>query len=194
MSYLDLDTATGRPTRKRRYHLLDGVDSQAGLSKPTVRSDGSGLQVGDRWLDTSDRLWWFWNGVYWLSEDQPPAIFGTNALTNLAQYGLMPINPNYNLFLQSYRIAGTTGATNNTSSFWGVSLVRRAATASNTLSSLFTNNSNASETFRLSADLNQHLDVSAISVLSLLVFVQQFGTPSNISGLAVTVTYRLAKP
>ena len=36
-------------------------------TKPTERSAGVALVAGDRWYNTSNGIWWFWNGTYWLS-------------------------------------------------------------------------------------------------------------------------------
>jgi len=35
--------------------------------KPTTRPDGSTLQVNDEYLDTTNHLTWFWDGLHWLS-------------------------------------------------------------------------------------------------------------------------------
>ena len=47
-------------------------------TKPTERSAGVPLVIGDRWYKNDDGTEWFWNGTYWLS---PPQTYTGGSLT-----------------------------------------------------------------------------------------------------------------
>ena len=64
----------GRPdTALKKLATVDNPTIQNGFyqfvqnTKPTQRAAGVPLVAGDRWFNTSNGIWWFWNETYWLS-------------------------------------------------------------------------------------------------------------------------------
>ena len=47
---------------------LEGTQYFNQADKPIERPNGTALEVGDRWWNTSEGSEWFWNGTYWLSD------------------------------------------------------------------------------------------------------------------------------
>ena len=195
MSHLDLDTATGRLTRKQRYNLLDGIDSQAGSSQPAVRSDGTVLQTGDRWLDTSDRSWWWWNGTYWLSEQIYTAAAAASSVTMSTAFGILPVSPSVNLFLLNFEFVGRYNSMNDATNYWSISLLRMsssnisAATEASFDSKTFTA---ATQVFS-SITLNSHRDVGGLGIVGFRLEVLRVGLAGALAHLSARLTYRLAK-
>jgi hypothetical protein len=61
--------------------LINGVANFYTSTKPTARINGSALVVGDKWYNPSTGVDGFWNGTYWLSDQQH------------VQTGSSPFNP-----------------------------------------------------------------------------------------------------
>lgn len=143
--------------------------------------------VGDRWLDTGDRLTWFWNGSYWLSEEIFPARL-TSASSSIA------IESSYNLYLLKFVIGALTGATHDSSNYWSLNLTRRSTSTNTTIATISTQAIAANTPFTLSLSFNLHLDVTALSILYFRITASLTGSPSGMSETAYLVLYRLAKP
>lgn len=160
-------------------------------SKPTVRSDGSALQAGDRWLDTTERLWFYWNGTYWLSEQiYAPLVQEPTSITGATlTYPILPISSAYDIYLLDYRVSGN-GGSHDGSNYYTIFLSRvSSALAVTNIDSIVS----ASGGFNSKNDLNTHLDVSALDALFLSVRAVRTGTTPTLGSFAATIRYRLAK-
>lgn len=195
MSYLDWDVTTNREQRRRRYNLLDGVDSQAGSSKPTVRSDGTPLQTGDRWLSTSDRMWFYWSGSYWLSEEVYRHIYNTTSTGATQQFpGGVDIDSNFNYWVRETRLSGRFQATQDASNYWTFRLLRDTTTTTDIAISTQALTSVGAGAKNLAYSVNTHLDTTALGLVTFRNDLLRTGSPGAINAPVLAIYYQLAKP
>ena len=196
MTYLDWD-ATGKTLqRRKRYNLLDNVDSQASSNKPTTRSDGTALAVGDRWLSTNDRFWFYWNGSYWLSELILSANTGIASSSTAIGIGLCTVDPSFNLFLLSFRASGrinTTG-THDASNYWTFSASRVDSASESLEGSVSGSALVLGQRFQVTGTINAHRDVAALGTVGFQAVASLTGSPAGLVRPAFSLFYRLAKP
>lgn len=179
--------------------LVQGVDTQRGSTKPTQRSDGTSLQSGDRWWDTTDLRWWFWNGAYWLSEET--FVFHhvlTGVISANLTTGGVVVNPSGNdLFLVNFAASlspavGTFDGSNK----WDLNLRRlNSSNAAAVESTISLNSGSGGNRVHLQNTLNAHKDVSALDILAYQVNWVRTGTPGNLGAdSSLRLSYRFAKP
>ena len=91
-------------------------------TKPLARVDGSALQIGDRWLNTTDLVQYIFNGTYWVSAEvfsAPSTSGGSGNVgssgSNAAPYCGLGLRRNILLVSVTYllRILRTNDSTNN---------------------------------------------------------------------------------
>lgn len=150
---------------------------------------------GERWLDTGDRLTWFWSGSRWYSEQLFADSVGLFAASNLASYGLRPVEASsYDLQLLSYQVGATVNTTNDPSNYWIATLHRRHGGSTTTIQTVSTSSWTAGQITFAKVDINIHLDVSALPVSLLSVFTQTVGSPGSFGPCSFRIRYRLIKP
>jgi hypothetical protein len=174
---------------------LGTIDQQIGSVKPTVRSTGAALQVGDRWLDTVDRLWWFWNGAYWLSEILDRLTSGQNVSSTTNLLPLLPRSSNYNVWLDRLRVGYTYSATNHNSTDNFTTFVVRIASSkvATVLSSQLNSQSvTGINAVWLDTAINLHVDVGSLDIVFLGFQATKNGAAPTTT-IAADLSYRLAK-
>ena len=98
-------------------------------TKPTERSAGVPLVIGDHWYKTDDGTEWFWNGTYWLSPQKTAgwghgssfAIRYTASSTSDVTYSAGCLGEN--VFVYSLLIQVVVNSVNNGSNYWTVGAV-----------------------------------------------------------------------
>ena len=167
-------------------------------TKPTTRTGGSALVVGDRWYKSDDGTEWFWNGTYWLSGTE--YILCTSFANNLSvttNLGLI-LNPSpvitsssntanqLNAFVTRCLFHSRDMATNDASNYWtcvlaaqngfgtGVNISPTINTVDTISATSHGNNGRRKET-----SLNQLLTAIPYNVTSTITKV---GSPSNLTG------------
>lgn len=179
--------------------LVWGLDIQIGGLKPTTRSNGSALVSGDRWLDTADRLWWQWNGTYWLSQNLYFATASFNLIATTQGLGVMPYPAkDYDVFLEDFTFSFVLNNPQNATDFWRVQLERQN-TAGNQTMIATTDVSDLSHTtgligIRRTVAVNLHQDVSALPSIGWRIAAYRQGASGGINQPSFSVSYRLAKP
>lgn len=177
---------------------IDNLASWQASSKPTTRPNGTALVTGDRYLDTSDRLTWFWNGAYWLSEEiflVRTSFAGGATITG--GWGHHQINQSYNLFLLDFGYGGQLASPQDGSNYWDIRIERGNSAAAHTVLATINTASpviSAATGVSLSSSLNLHLDVSALGSLYIRGAVYKTLSPGNLTQGVITTRYRLAKP
>lgn len=172
-------------------------DQQSGSVKPTARSTGAALQVGDRWLDTSDRLWWWWDGSYWLSEEIFLASTGVTTASVSTGLGLLSVNPSYNLYLLNFSVStrvNTTGNALDSTNYWTISLMRMTTSAESSELDSIANSYPLGQRTRLFSTLNLHRDITALSILGFQFQLVPTNAPTSLVRPSATLRYRLVKP
>lgn len=183
---------------------LGTIDQQAGSSKPTLRTTGAALQIGDRWLDTSERSWYFWNGNYWLSEQIFLISLGWTGSSVATGVGMLAFNPAANLWLIDWRFSALLNGPNDSTNYWTARLERYSEddaeySGSVSLSSGWdTRNTgvliSGQERARIFAEtFNSHLDVQSLNERLLRVAVYKTGNAGLLKNWAVNLRYRLVK-
>lgn len=158
-------------------------------AKPTQHADGSPLALYDRWFSTLDRLWFFWNGTYWLTEQLYRMPIGAHTSA------LVAINPNgLDYWLESFELAATTQATNNDLNHFVYSLQYRSVSTDVAIASLNTSLAAVSTRFYVQTLIDLHLDVSALNISSIRALQSSVGTPSNLLYVSFCLNHRWAKP
>lgn len=145
--------------------------------------------VGDEWIDNNNYRW-FWNGTYWLSQQQYLFdAFGSNLTTT--PHHIIPNN--FNLFLLFADIETFVVATHNISNFRTLNLNRANASASVTsLLSVNTSPDGINIWTRRQILLNSHLNVSATAARHFNVSLTTTGAPGTTT-YTVSLKYRLAR-
>lgn len=175
-----------------------GFDIQITGTKPNTRADGSALQTGDRWLDTSERIWWFWNGTYWLSEGN--LLVGRWTSTTLAASnsgaGLASFETASNdVFIERFRVTGGVG-TNNPSNYWQF-YCTQLQTGGGSITEFNIDSASVASgatAFQLSTSPNAHRDVSALGLIQYRLGWNVVGTPGSLVRPTFEIFYRYAKP
>lgn len=173
--------------------LLDAIESET----LTVSSSApSAPSVGDRWLDTSDRMLWFWNGTYWLSEQRYDLHANFTTLSASAGVFSLPVNPVYDYWLEQLRFSGQfqTGTYDGSNS-WTLRVIRDTASAGTVDVSLVLPNQviAVAETQLHSQVISLHRDTSALSLLAIRLDALRTGAPPNIQRANSMLFYRLVK-
>jgi hypothetical protein len=189
-THTDLETAIAGKADLNHTHTGLPIVSGTAPSSPAV---------GQRWLDTGDRLTWFWDGTYWLSESIYTHSVSAYAATMSATtfpHAFAP-HPSYNLFFLRIYAAGIfQSGTYNASNFWDCRLFRDGpAGVQGNETTLFTVQTTlASVSFAVfSAALNFHRDVAALGITTYRVGFQRTGTPPDVNSASAKFEYRLAK-
>lgn len=173
---------------------IDSYPALVGTAKPATRRDGSPLQVNDRWLDTSENTFWFWNGTYWLSE----RILSSNVssfVSATTTAGCITAD-NHNLFLLRLEIGvifsvGNHDVANN----WSVRLRRLAANSTGfSIDATVSTGAAVTAATRVvyRTIINLHRDIAALSTAAFDFEFQKNGAAPN-STIGATLYYRLAK-
>lgn len=165
-------------------------------TKPTTRPDGTALQSGDRWWDTSDQLWFFWNGAYWLTEQ----IFHATSLcyASITQGWVhLAMHPGYNLFLIDFTVGGIFNAPQDASNYWSFTLDTCSTAPNNSFPAIAAISTNTFavaggyQHFTRSTVLNAFLDASSLGALRVASY--RIGSGGYTESTARS-RYRLAKP
>lgn len=158
-------------------------------------SPPSSPTVGKRWLDTGDRMVWFWSGTYWLSEQ----VFNLNSATTVTvTTNLTPLMPkpvSYNVFLKSFRVGLIYAANNHSGTdYISISVRRYSSTRVATAIGSVLNSQSATSMNAVwqSQTIDQHLDLTALDVLALGFQAVVTGTPGS-TGVFANLAYHLAK-
>lgn len=194
--------ARSRAMDRHNLQLLAnrGVDVQRGGTKPTTRSNGDALVGGDRWWDTTDLQWWFWNGTYWLSETVSTFESRLSAdISASTNQGGIPVNPAGNdLFLLDLRASIHVAAGSfDGSNYWVFSTQRTdPSNATNGVGTAITINSTPATVRSFwTSTYNLHRDVSALGDVAYFLRWLKTGSPPNILSTSVLeCRYRFAKP
>jgi hypothetical protein len=138
---------------------------------------------------------WFWNGTYWLSEQEYGEFATVNAISATATARLTPSSDfTSNLFLT--RIYGSliVNGTSSATQYWTLQLVRAAVnnTTTNIGTALNTQSLTGSTNLKLTSNLNFHLDVSATNLGCFQATITRFSNPGTLSGSFV-LFYRKAR-
>ena len=171
---------------------INGVEHFYQDTKPTVRGDGSALAVRDRWYKTNDGTEWFWNGTYWLSNQQYPTYFwnnGSSIISNRSVGGSASFAPCSieltNIFVESLVFFGYVATTNDVSNNWSiqVSCLRTAAALFVCPPTLITNTVwGAGTTVALAKlTINTFVDSLGSSVQSFGFTLTKNASPGNIT-------------
>lgn len=183
-----------QPSPTSQAIALLGQEQFNQAARPTVRRDGSALVAGDRWYDTTDGLWWRWDGTYWKSDLITFSVDGP-VLSASSSIGLLAIN-DYDLWLRNLTvITGFTSGTHTGSDYWDVKLRafnqgRSSFDQSSVLNTLGCSNTNASF---LTFPLNSHVDLSALGLNYFDVALSKNASAPN-TRFTVTFSYQLVKP
>lgn len=170
-------------------------------SKPTTRPDSTALVTGDRWYDTTNNIWLFWNGTYWLSEQILSSVVSGNSITVTTTYGAFQPPSGYNAYLVDLQVAAVFVSTQDTSSnYWQIQLDR----ANNANPTVFTNittiNCNTLtvssnyQAANFSATINTQIDISALNVRLFRLSLNKVGSAGALGQFSVITRYRLCQP
>lgn len=89
-------------------------------TKPTTRSNGSALVVGDRWYDTTNYMDWVWNGTYFLCRQSPIGYGNSNVRTDPLDSRNFVFPSNWGIFLHSISYAVLLGSVNNNIDYYTI--------------------------------------------------------------------------
>jgi hypothetical protein len=138
---------------------------------------------------------WFWNGNYWLSEQEYGEFATVNAINATSSVRLTPSSDiTSNLFLT--RIYGylIVNGTSSATQYWTLQLVRAAVNNTTTAigTALSTQSLAGSTNLKLTQNLNLHLDVAAVNLGCFQVTITRLSNPGTLSGSFV-LFYRRAR-
>lgn len=180
--------ATGRKSRALRLDELPAVietgtdrSFQQDSIPPTTRADGTPLEIDDRWVNSNDRISFYWDGG-WFSEQLLTC--QTTGATLLSLY------PGYRASLQTWVITARLSSPNNSTNYWTSQLQTRTTTAANTISEESTAAKTVNQVYRVVKDLGGII-VASESIRGLGIAQPRVGSPGNLNEQHYQVFYRL---
>jgi hypothetical protein len=148
-----------------------------------------------RWLDTTDRLTWYWDGSHWLSEQIYTASGGSVSQSATNGVGLLSLTPTYNVRLLDFSFSGQinpTGSYNSTTDYWDFALSRLNSNNTADIEHTFSGKSlSLNQMFRFATTLN--MQRSAQSIYGFQSRWNRFGNAASLIRPGATLTYRLTK-
>lgn len=170
--------------------------SHAGLPLVSATAPSSPT-VGQRWIDTADRMVWFWNGSHWVSEQvfyQIMPMISTGLTAGEVVTNTVAIDRRYNLWLERWTIDyRTAGAFYNADNKYVVSLRQLRFEGIATESELEITSGITNRRFSQTVTFNALRDVSALNLHAWDALWGRWNNPSTIERATSTLTYRLAK-
>jgi hypothetical protein len=184
-----------------RVWAYDGIQvsgsAEVGFFFPLVTTDAapSSPYTGLRWLDTTDRLTWYWDGSHWLTEQIYTASGGSVSQSATNGVGILSLNPAYNVRLLDLCFSGQinpTGTYNSTTDYWDLALSRLNSNNTADVEHTFSGKSlGLNQMFRFTTALN--VQRSAQSIYGFQSRWNRFGNAAAIVRPGSTLTYRLTK-
>jgi hypothetical protein len=165
-------------------------------TRPTVRRDGSALVAGDRWYDTTDALWWRWDGTYWKQESILSCSLSNAFNTSInVSPGLLAVDQGYDLWPESLRIAKLYGSNHDELNHFTIQCRYRTNDSTYVFFGAEDNTilaCGATPETPVNIPLGLHLDVDALDISSIQCLISPQGSPPA-SGYVVSFDYRLVK-
>lgn len=168
-------------------------------AKPTTRSDGSALQVGDRWIQLGGSMPpifnWVWNGTYWLSEQVSFIRYGLGGTlsANLAELTVFEPQYDFGMWLHNGILSWRTGAAaHDTTNFFTFSLVRRNESGlSTSVLNVTTQGTSPSTRVQQSVPYESAIDIDSQFVQVLRFSATRTGSTVGLTALKLTIPTRL---
>lgn len=176
---------------------------------------------GDRWIEISEEgNWiqnWFWNGAYWLSQNDTNATNQDAYLTNNGQGATIPLifTNNANIFITKFRFNGRMdgdvspgGTTDSNANYWNFNYLlvagggSRPIPNSEILTTKLRSYSQFSNIFITSKPINSHIIVAPNGSdpdngsfpRCFFAIAEKVGSPPLISNSQFIINYYLARP
>jgi hypothetical protein len=185
-------------TAAERLAINNGRDIQYGATKPTVRSTGTTLAIGDQWYDTANQWWNYWDGTRWLTQQVFIANCHHTAGAVAANIGI-PIDipsATFSVFLLNFATAMARVGPQDATSHYTASFMRVSPTAVNTPLATLTFNealaSGANDAITKEAALNLLLDTTTNTRAYRVTGTRVGTTNGGLSSFQCRVKYRLA--
>jgi len=177
-------------------HLIDpSVMRQS--AKPTTRSDGSPLQVGDQWIQAGAlaNFEWFWNGQYWLSRQIQYARFATAGTTSsgIGETNIFEPESGFGLWLHDAKFIWRASAANDDTSFFTLAVSRRNEPGLTTsiFSAVTSGTASSAKIVRIIPN-EFLLDVDALGIQVLRFSATRTGTTATLTAAKIILPMRLA--
>jgi hypothetical protein len=204
-SYWDSNAFTGLTNAQLarwNYLTIEKVSGFVPVTEQVYRGPAPypySLVVGRVWEELSGTghflQRWFWNGTYWLSEQEYGEFATVNALNATTTVRLTPSSDiSSNLFLNRIYASLIVNGAISATQYWTLQLVRAAVNNVTTAigTALSTQSLAGSTNLKLTQNLNLHLDVAAVNLGCFQTTITRFSNPGTLSG-SLVLFYRRAR-
>lgn len=183
--------------------LITAIDSKADANHthaglPIVSATApSSPTIGQRWIDTTDQMVWFWNSTHWVSQQVfsqlLPTIGGSLTSSEISS-NVIAVDRRYNLWLDRWTIDyQTTGTFYNADNKYVVTLSQLRFNQIVTEAELEVIAGVQGQWFNQVVTFDTFREVLNQNLHGFQITWSRWGTPSAITRVSANLTYRLAK-